>query len=457
MVLRSIFLAIPNELYLEIRDYLENIEYYSFISCAKWFFDIRFCTRRIFLNNEQTSKCLIDKNYWWSILHKVNNPYYQLKVETDSYLLGLQFPNCELIIGDCESQEIDVHNRRYISLSENSSINKFTRIQNVWSMKIRQFSALSNLESLTHLTELILENCSKLADVSCLGKLHKLSIIRCPRITNIKTLGSVHFLCLRYCEGIESISCLTHNYQLEINNVRNIYDWDNCVKSAVILDTDLVGVESIPFLKIPQMKSLRLNYNALKSPTSSLGRLHTVCFYCCAYLKDLNGLSDVQVVKVDGCGYLRDISALKNQNVVWLKECPSLYDFSSLERIPKVSIIECPNFTDGYEVEHVQYLTIENCRNFSTIFMLGKVKHLCLTLLGKLQSLDGVGSIPVLEINDCPWLEPFEGIGKNNQKIILSDCYGVKQYISPNGILSSNYEIVFRSFTKTILIQSVKN
>jgi hypothetical protein len=218
---------IPLELYHELKTYLTDRQYWRLLTTAnRLFTDIRYCTRRIYLDHLRTTKFLDDNEFCSLILSKIRSPYRQLS-------LNVTYWNCTSpVLSETSPSDLSIHwfqvnespesyeklisNRSTVSLRYNDAIVQFPPFTDVECLSLSNFHKLSDIHTMGNFKKISLYQCNGLVDVSCLKDLQFLSLKFCEKIVDVSSLGRIPHLEIQECPLVQDISELTENYSLKL-------------------------------------------------------------------------------------------------------------------------------------------------------------------------------------------------------------------------------------------------
>jgi hypothetical protein len=463
------FEKLPVALYQEIQLFLAGLDYIALMNASKHCFDmIKYETVKVTIRSREMDRFIFDMSFKERILSLMKDPSFQLKLvytvneppDIPVLQLLLRVPCSKLVLKNSGEflQSIQGWNellcqRRSVSLDENSKIASFDGLlqSNLQILKLKSFSALTEVSHLSSLQELVLQNCHQISSVHCLSRLKKLSIEHCHEIEDISSLGHIPDLTILYCHKVEKIACLTHNLRLRIGECSNVKDL-KLFKSSHLkyLETNLIShyQETTHFPNLrhvilcdykeengkihfnPLLYYLELYFAELNDTTlltsSPLSSLHSLTLGECHNLNRLSGLGAIACLEIMTCYLLNDISDLENGKAnrsVYIEDCPELGNFSALKNIHKVAVKMCDGFANGKDVENVHHLIIDRCSNLKNISMLGKIgAKLELRNCFGVTSLEGLRDVPNILIENCKNLKMLRGL-KNNEMITLCRFY----------------------------------
>jgi hypothetical protein len=445
MIKSTTSFKIPMELFLEIQLFLNSIEYWMLLIAAKKLFEeIRFSTRMIKLNKPDTSRFLEEPDYLRLILDKVQSPGRQLSLRVDRENLWVEdfFPVNEIRVNSYLKgvspnweQLFSLASKLDLSLSDH--ISELPFFPNLRSLKVQEFSKLSILNSLSHLKKLCIEDCWTLKDVNCLQPLEDLTI-QSSTVTDVSHLGNIRALTLIKCYELKDISKLTNNYRLRILMCDAITSVPS-VFNSTILTIDAKLLKNKRPSNFPPLK----RFNIFRGQLDSLNSF-PVCNLFSLEISNIGGfktlspeMRTIPVVTLDHCRDLEDISDLGENKYVKIDSCLKITSFSSLKNVPNVVIKSCCGFSDGKDVENVRHLTIYNYEDLTGLSSLKNIQHL--VLFGSFGGVvEGIWSIPVLEVTSLFAMKYFPHVELNNEKIRIS---GASSFPSEIAQSCRNYDM----------------
>jgi hypothetical protein len=461
---------IPLELYLELKCFLSDLQYWKLLTTSKRLLnDLSFISRRISLDKKQSLNLLRNEEFRSLILGKIKDPKHQLKLVLKESTIDFSLLKniiCELEIDFLyigffrflTSSDWENFFRRSstLSLKYNKDITQFSCAFDVERVELKLFHGLRDVSVFSNVKELGLSRCLEVIDVNCLLNLSKLTIEGCPKVTDVSALGKVRYLSITQCDQIRDISALTDNYWLTVCYCNGLTAFPSVCNAFRLCcnwkDSEFSRI-TFPFLR--KLVLLQSNISVLVTDRFLAG-LFSVELKLCDNLMDLSGCHDIPVVSVDTCRYLLDISDLGNNQSVTIFNCQMITDFSSLPDIPKVSIQGCKGFVDGCDVGNVRFLEIKECRNFTNFSALGGVYDLNLTAYGK--SFAGLSNVPILRFGYCEydehatWIDYLKNREPKNQKIVFSfsDLKPLQENVFP---FITNYDICVEGRVVTLFLK----
>jgi hypothetical protein len=459
---------IPSELFLEIKLFLTEYEYWKLLITADYAFaELRFSTRMIYLNFKDAKSVLEKSEELQALSLKVQSTKTQLYLK-QVHMIGqhsdriLKF-DCFFVVSCDYALSADFFLTRFGLMIQHSS-QRFPLAVTRDSLKIYSCFNTIQFKSLKNLKRLKLHDCRAISEVHSLKDLDVLEISNCEAITDVSELGKIHKLCIIYCHGIKDISGLTNDYSLTVNqcsNVRRVPKTVNCVVFG--------STFSITGIKFPQLKRIEISHTEIKYLFVASHKLFKVRICDSDVVQSLQGLKTVPVVELISLQNLRDIDSLGENKFVYIFYCNAISSFSSLKNVPKVTIWNCTTFRSGYDVENVRYLQILYCNNFSNPNMLGNVFDLTLALDRKMESLLGICNVPYLTVevfavaalnveilaSTTEQISLLLGsLGNDNKRFTFSySCYeAVKPLLTK---VVHNYHIVFETRDEQGCLRSV--
>jgi hypothetical protein len=433
---------IPVDLFPEIQLFLDAYDFWMLLASAKKLFEeVRFSTRTIKLTNSETTRFFHEPDYLRLILDKVQSPGRQLSLCVDREN-ELFFPVDEIIVNNNLKGVIPNWEQLFslaskLTLTLNNDISELPFFPSLQTLKVHKYSKLSSLSSLSHLKKLFIRDCWEIRDVNCLRNLEELTIEN-SNITDVSQLGNIRSLTLASCYELQDISGLTNNFTLFVDEGTPITSVPS-VFNSTILTINMEQVKTKKPSDFPRLKSLHLFGDQLKSFTAfSLCNLRSLEMFTVTGLKKLfPEMRTIPVIILDRCYNLEDISDLGDNKSVTIRYCQRISNFSSLKNVWKVLIESCNGFSDGKDVENVRHLTLYNYNRFTDLGHLNNVQHL--VLFGSFgEVVEGIWSIPVLEVTELFAMKYFPSAEQNNEKIRISQ---VSSLLSEIMQYSRNYDV----------------
>ncbi len=237
----------------------------------------------------------------------------------------------------------------------------------------REKISLSYNQNITHfegtdtskIKRLIIRNFEKLSNISRLDSLQELYLYDCEGITDINCFKKLRKLHLEHCDGIRDVSELSHVFDLAIVSCRGIRNISSLTNNFKLHYHGWTS-EHLPISKLPKH---RLNTNVLHDFEESVKVLQNVTHLTLAHYPDISLFipRDLTELILHGCN-LR-----------------SFIDCSHLHRI--------------------------------------RIAHaLCVT------NLEGLATVPVVEIDSLERLKDLSGLGKSNKYVFIQYCNLVEDF-----------------------------
>jgi hypothetical protein len=469
---------IPISLYREINAFLHQGNYRKLLNCSKSFRDVRKETLITTLKDENIEEFVKNREVKDLIQRTVQNPgmqisfyfsnFEQLLLEQLSSLPGPKFrliQYCSYDLDEITEWKSLLTTWKEIEMYNNDDIKELTDLENLFRLKLTDFSVLSKISNVSSLRDLYLLSCP-IIDVSPFSRLTKLVMIDCNSFSDVSPLKNVYHLTIRGCLAVNDISSLTNNHYLSICGCKNIQQYSIALRFAKNLETNLIQseadsllLENVVSLKLKNLLLPRFilsenNRRKLHSLEISRSTIENVAsFSCprlslqhCSHLVHLEGLStSIRVIELVNCKRLVDISALRivsnERRSVYIKECARISDFSPIQSWYRVCIEDCFNFVNSSDVSRIHHLSIKGYNRLASYQELGNIPHLEINACKSFISLEGLEQVPILEILHCNYL-PLDTMGFGiHQKLILSKYYFQNLYESFPDYFDECYEI----------------
>ena len=407
---------IPIDLFHEIQQYCQPIDYYCFIICQKEYFqEIKKRTCKIYLKKEEIERYRTNQDDFRSqILSRVSQPSQQICFVLDQQLelnlmdlIATEF--AELIVSENVQSMLQLQ-RLLHQLPERSHQNQIIRLRNscitcsdisdratlssylVYPPKdIISTSAMSYLRAV-HIFE------ANLDILPPMNQLIELEVSFCPNFYDCSNLGYISDLSIKNCPKLINVAALNHNRKLLIFDCENI-DVSMCeFQNVVFLSTDFYLSPDFPYSHVQRYFYRQKNakpwigpiipsntrectffsrwiYSARDSKCnvltcdflSSFRRLYHLTLIGITNF-DLSLLDTIPSLQLEE-SFITTLSMIGNKKkYVHLKNCHKLVDFSPLSNIHKVTITSCEQFKDIDQVKNVYALSIHACPFFTHLF-----------------------------------------------------------------------------------------
>jgi hypothetical protein len=176
-------------------------------------------------------------------------------------------------------------------------------------------------------------------------------------------------------------------------------------------------------------------------------RLRDVSVSSCHRFDDVSPLSHVKSVTISSCSRVRDISSLGSVRVLTVSHCPELVrlhrsqspsddfmserttvrfcslfvsSFTFCENIFRLTLHQLPNLTSLQEIGNIHHLVIQNCSNLTTTKGIGKISgSLILSQCASLITLHGLQGIPEVSIKNCDRIRDCSGLGNHHSLTVV--------------------------------------
>jgi hypothetical protein len=408
-------LRIPLDLFPEIQLFSSLHDYWSLLSAVKVEFrEIRYSTRIISLDEDETSQFLNNVAFTVRILSKIKSSSRQLilhSVTPSSFTLSSVVHKL-VLVGDGIPLPV-LHLTQHLELHAARELVDLPPLLATRSLKLRYCTNLSRFPSFAQLKTITLFECRALTDVTPLQELEEVNISYC-NVVNVDSLGKVRRLSLVYCWGITDISKLIDNYSLWVESCQNIASVPMIMNSTSLSINPSLIAERTPSA-FPNLKKAKILYShQIKNldflPFQNLLSLHLSSVFT---LKTLPiGMKRIPFVSLDKC-CVKDISSLGGNRSVSISQCNQIRSLAPLANVPKVHIHNCSSFMYGSELANVRHLIISNCQKFTAYaFKPGPaLQHL--ELYSCNGNYEAFFDIPVLEFSLLTEKFPLEGYRNN--------------------------------------------
>ena len=352
---------LPSSIWLIVRDYLDGIEYWRFLSTSKELFsDVKKETRRIRLIDEADIYKFYEKAaFREKILQKIVNLYQQLTLCTSNPKFTRFPPRCSITLVNVSTDKVIHHlakfsNRKIVDIYFKSKKTDekfiFPCPENVHSLILHYCLSIEGFSSIDNIRELSLFSCRSISDTKDFSNLSKLSIDYNPIISDISCLGNIYDLTLRDCPNIEDISSLVNNHSITILNCVKAR-FHVCLLRAHRLKTDLQGFPSeLPAdIKTRHLEIRDKSFEEMRL-LCSLSSLTIKGFPRLTTLRQWEGLEKIRCITFMECSRLIDLQGLAGQDPgreqerktrwVELSGCGQIDDFASLTGLTSLKLFE---------------------------------------------------------------------------------------------------------------------
>lgn len=439
---------LPLEIYREIKEWLNEKEYFLLLNTSKRYSRVKWATRRITLKHIETHHFVGNEEFRQKILSKISSPYSQLRliieddIEVDTSLDWevIRDIKCSL---EKYNESIDpagwyrlLDGRKSICcytypnpMPDNTVISNVIKLQihfflpqaiyNIASLSLNQcrLNDLQFFQNCRQLTELKLYSCSGLQSLRGLEMISSsLLYLEIYSLPDLRDISTISFLKLRNCE-VSSCKLIEDYHPLTSSGHRRID----------LRPETSVKINYSSFLTTTRSLCLR-DSNLLSLPESPFSSLYFLQLIYCDNLSDLSTtLYWIPFLEVIGCKTIQDISGLGGHQYVKVSGCHGITDFSSLRNVPSVYLYYCNGFLDGNQVKNVKHLIVERCEYFRDPSPFDQVNELGLKFL-TLKSLVGLYAVPIVELVYVKCEDGFHGIGGNQRiKFLKSDFKEFKE------------------------------
>lgn len=446
--------TLPDVLIRIIQLFLSKDDYHYFLNTSKKFFELKRKTIYFSLKRETSLQYIKDPVFKALVLGKVENGWKQIAIRFKNYdplpkEFSRELPIHSIYLPEISQQQVDLvkHIERLQSLIHRGStspllsqtVKELSLIGVRGLVDVRNFSQLRELDlyfadkltdiaPLQNIPSLAFVECNSIKDFSCLtGRNQKsLKIFNSSFLTDVSTFSGIRDLALLSCHGLKNISPLYGIYNLSLCSCSKICDISPLGNHhrLVIEDCsyDLKGYGSLTQIPHVQLKNCNIN--------------------------DLNILKNSKTISLSRCSLVEDVAPLINARKVIIDNCPNIKNLSELKNVPNLTIIagsmnsedfvevSSYNFTLKlltFEVSHyylfsnIKVLTIVPDENLATCINKGqatffeKLQSLTIEENFFLQSVNGLGIIPIVKLLDCSQLTNIDGLGQNRE-VELRSC-----------------------------------
>jgi hypothetical protein len=255
---------IPKELFLEIKAFLTEYEYWKLLITADHAFaELRFSTRMIYLEYGHWKSVLETTDELQAASSKVQCTKSQLYLKRGclegQYDCSVFEFDC-FYADDCNPAQLSAFltTRFDLMVKIQPSSQSFELAVRRESLKISNSHDKMQFNSLKNLKRLKLHDCAVISEVHLLKNLESLEISCCDAITDVSELGKVHELYISSCQGIKDISRLTNNYSLRVEACANLQILPKTVECVIFASTfDISGI------KFPRLRRIHFMRNSI--------------------------------------------------------------------------------------------------------------------------------------------------------------------------------------------------
>jgi hypothetical protein len=240
-----------------------------------------------------------------------------------------------------------------------------------------------------------------------LPNIRKLCLLYCDHLISLPEMPRVKSVGIKHCSHLQCIPCLNSLTYLKIFNFAQP-------------------------LKLPA-EFPKLQYLSIVNCKNWLGCAfaHRLCrwaYLCFTPISDLSPLKNTKNLFLLGVNSLTSLqglegaetetfSSVNDQRYVCLANLNQMSDFSFCRNIWQLALVQLPHLTNCHGISNIFRLAIKECNYLITTTGLLKIRlGLIIMDCGSLEVLNDVKNIPFVQIQSCPLVANFTGLG--NHKLL---------------------------------------
>jgi hypothetical protein len=355
-----------------------------------------------------------------SIIHRIQYPRLQLELSFDpsneiyqervinstqvNSMRKLHIDECklskielldvdEVLLRDCNVSDLsfcaNVKKLTYDQSFDNKGSVDVSCLQRLEECSLTLDGLIKNLQRLSSLKKLTIDENDHISDVSCLRNVRKLSFTSCPNIRDVHWLADAHELGLFDCDGITDVSALGNIHTLHITSNNNIRD-----VSA------LKNVHTLDLSHCPNVTDV--------SPLVNVHSLTIQSFQG----TDLSGLTKVVDLDISNSPNVADISGLTSVSVLNITTCPNIHEFTGLHCLRELIAHHFLVVASGMEIIH-QLQTLRTGPEYFYGSPNPRKSNICIPELTNLKTL---------ELRNCTSLRLFPSTLNNLRSLTIDNC-----------------------------------
>jgi hypothetical protein len=488
----ALFTRLPSSLLYILKEFLILKDFRSLINSSRdCFQEIKFQTIFFDLSAAASQRFCLHEEFRNDVKLRIRDQRSQISIQlTQSSLEKGILP----AIGG-------VHSMKIHFLSVLACPEEIHCLKNLHELHLLACPAVTDVSSLGSVHSLFIELCHELKDISSLGRknvfvsLSKCSQIRdisslrtvstvvlqgCERIVEVDSLRKVPELRISHCPAVLSLSALTHNQSLVVEDSFDLpessYPSTTVLQRAkvsssllsdlsifpLIVSLELISLPRLTSLSsltpaLPHLRSLILRDCQLISDLAvlSFAELSSLSIVSCHRIKDVSCLGGMTggTLRLIDCPLLEDISGLgttKKNRLVEIRDCPRIVSFLSLQKVPQVRLHNCPTLSNLEELREVSRLRLSSCQGVTDLSPLSAVSSLQLFSCHSFNSLNGLRRVSQISVFFCNGLTDVSSLGgkeeeeeqeekekgrrNNNRSLKLFGCQKIAEISSLKGV-----------------------
>jgi hypothetical protein len=486
----ALFFRLPSSLLYILKEFLILKEFRSLINSSReCFHEIKFQTVFFDLSAAASQRFCLHEEFRKDVKLRIKDQRSQISIQlTQSSLekgilaaiggvhsIKIHF----LSVLACPEEIHSLKNLHEIHLLACPAVTDVSSLGSVHSLFIELCHELKDISSLGRKNVFVsLSKCSQIRDISSLRTVSSVVLQGCERIVEVDSLRNVPELRISHCSAVLSLSALTHNQSLTVEDSFDLPE--SSYPSTTVLQRAKISSSLLSDLSIfPSIVSLELislpRLSSLSSLTPALPHLRSLSLRDCQLISDLTVLSSAQLsslsivschrikdfsclgeatgtLRLIDCPLVEDISGLGTKNrLVEIRDCPRIVSFLSLQKVPQVRLHNCPNLTDLEELREVSRLRLSSCQRVADLSPLSSVSSLQLFSCHSFHSLNGLRRVSQISVFFCNGLTDVSSLGEkeeeedgeeedkekgrnNNRSIKLFGCQMIAEISSLKGI-----------------------
>ena len=227
---------------------------------------------------------------------------------------------------------------RSLVLNNCPLIKDVRHLQNLTSLKLEHYDS-KNFQGFGNLRQVYLYECADLTDVNVLAHINDVELHCCYHLRDVSPLRHVHRLVISDCYNVDDVSALGNVHTLKLCRLGNI--------------TDVSMLRTVTSLKLTSLPVVNVNM---------LGTVKDLFLNCLRLVSDVSGLGTVQHLKIYNCHLVNNVSALKTVQYLDLSGLDNVVDVSMLGTVHTLELYYMPNIRKVKTLNTVKKLTIVRCR-----------------------------------------------------------------------------------------------
>lgn len=458
--MKNMIANLPDEIYIEIQNFLSKEDYRYFINITKkWYNGLRKRTIYYILTITKSLEYIRNLSFQELLLSKVDNGWKQIRLNLYKRFDGptfLSIPAHYIHIESNHSFNVleSVHNQSIIStrttfpeipflphikeltIYNTLPIRHLSNCSHLTSLSVGEIDENEDLSLLHNIENLTVRGCHMIKDYSILfgpkvkrlslsncfhlikinhrhfHSLQYLSLYACPHLVDISSLHGIRELTLTFCPRVQDISNLGNHYRFELIDCSKKIIGYNSLSTVTHVKLSKCDIKCVKMLA--NARSVTLISCCRISSVLPLKSVRSVELIECESVRDIHELKDIFKLKIlkKSLHHYKTIPLLQNKHLELRLPTRFITDFSFVHNIQDHFTLRQTASTPMTNDEliscfqHLQSLRVEDC--------------------DVLHHLNGLGDIPIIDLSFCRYLSDITGLGRN-RSVKINRCDQIRR------------------------------